>query len=95
MTGMICAALEIKMWITKPGNPGWQAKILSIITTGFGNMDHFNHAVRRVMKRIDGLSTRTLLGAAGEGEERIYNQNQFKICQTNIKSFNGKNNGFP
>lgn len=60
---MICAALEITMWITKPGNPGWQAKILSIITTGFGNMDHFNHAVRRVMKRIDGLSTRTLLGA--------------------------------
>lgn len=40
--------------------PEDKAKILSIITTGFGNMDHFNHAVRRVMKRIDGLSTRTL-----------------------------------
>lgn len=39
-----------------------QDKILSIITTGFGDMDHFNHAVRRVMKRIDGLSSAQLLG---------------------------------
>eukprot|EP00434_Breviolum_minutum_P024680 symbB.v1.2.021796.t1/scaffold1862.1/size98264/5 len=38
-------------------------KILSIITTGFGDMDHFNHAVRRVMKRIDGLSSAQLLFA--------------------------------
>ena len=58
----MCVSLEITMWIAKTVNPGRQAKILSIITTGFGNMDHFNHAVRRVMKRIDGLSTRTLRG---------------------------------
>ncbi|CAK9081057.1 unnamed protein product [Durusdinium trenchii] len=36
-------------------------KILSIIQTGFGDMDHFNHAVRRVMRRIDGLSSHQFL----------------------------------
>ena len=49
-----------------------QDKILSIITTGFGDMDHFNHAVRRVMKRIDGLSSAQLLGETGRKKTVIF-----------------------
>ena len=48
-----------------------QDKILSIITTGFGDMDHFNHAVRRVMKRIDGLSSAQLLGETGSSKKTV------------------------
>lgn len=36
---------------------------MSIIRTGFGSMESFNHAVRRMMRRIDGLSSQQLLAA--------------------------------